>query len=177
MISEPRAPAVLTARPVETIADVELVRRIRNQSLDGLTKNAYPTTELEQIKYWLDNMASLRAWLYSVDMRQIIGRDGRFKHWIVTPGEYVQIIGYASLRRAEDRKLWSFMAVLPHFRGYGLGREIQHHHVRQTDEDVYDEILETNVASLRMTASSGDWRVIDRRDGLVYQISEARMRT
>jgi GNAT superfamily N-acetyltransferase len=151
---------------VDSLADIEAVRLIRNASLDGMTKNAYPTTELQQLRYWLANLDTLQAWLYYIEQAPIY------------PGGYPgsRVIGYASLRRDFFGKLWSFMAVVPEYRGQGYGKLIQHHHVRQTDENVYDEILETNVASLEMVRKSGDWRIIDRRDGLVYQVSEPSMR-
>lgn len=175
VIAEP-TPAVLTARPVETLADINLVRIIRNQSLDGMTRNAYPTTDLQQLRYWFDHLESLRAWLYTAQIFQVPERLDYYRQWVAAGCMVTRIIGYASLRRAEDGRLWSFMTVAPEFRGQGYGREIQRHHVRQTNEDVYDEILEGNAACLRMTASSGDWRVIERRDGLVYQVSEHAMR-
>lgn len=155
---------LVAARPVQSSEDIERVRLLRNASLDGMTKNAYPTRTGEQARYWAENKDRLQAWLY------LAFPDG-------DPFGRQIVVGYASLRRAEDGKLWSFMAVAPEYRGQGYGRAIQRHHVRQTDEDVYDEILETNTACLEMTRKSGDWRVIDRRGGLVYQLSEAGMRT
>lgn len=138
----------LTARPVHTDADVEMLRQIRNSGRTWMTRDTSEITPEQQEAWWkARGVAAGNVWLFS---------------------ESATDVGYGLLRR--DGRTWCSLAVLPAHQGRGYGTAIYRWLALAVGEAVWAEILADNTPSLRAALKAGfqlTWAA-DRVAVLVY---------
>lgn len=139
----------LTPTLVETDAQIEEFRRIRNTGVSTFTRNARAVTPEEHQRFWHEAGENLRAWIYADDSGVSVGVGSLHHH---------------------DGKLWETLCVLPTFAGRGYGTSILQHMLAQTQEPVWSAVLATNLAALAINERVGGWETADRRDGIVLQV-------
>ena len=125
----------LTARPVHTDEDVEMLRQIRNSGREWMTRDTAEITPEQQDKWWkARGVAAGNVWLFR---------------------ESATDVGYGLLRRDADGRLWCSLAVLKAHQGRGHGAAIYRWLALAVGETVWAEILADNTPSLRAAFRAG----------------------
>lgn len=122
----------MIARLVQTTADAECVRQLRNAGREWMTNDTHEITPEEQQNWWSHiNPTQVHLWLYDNE----------------------NTVGFGMLRW-EDNRWWLTLAVHPLWRGKGFGTSI-YQHLRQQTPEVWCRILENNIASLKAAQHAG----------------------
>lgn len=144
-------PIIAYARPpygwraVETDADVEALRQLRNAGHEWL-RDTHEIGEYEQRAWWLTrDTARLRAYLITDDAGETVGA------------------GVLSLRA--DR-WWITVLVTPDRRGQGIGTFVYRLLICASPGDVWAEIREDNDLSRRAATAAG-YQLAEQHDGLL----------
>jgi GNAT superfamily N-acetyltransferase len=136
----------LTARPVIDTEDVEWLRVIRNTCRLGFAHDSEPISQTAQEQWWAANQSNVIAYLYQ-DAETFI-------------------VGFALLRRTEDGRWWSSVAVLPPYSGRGYGGAMTAHIARQSPTGVtHGQARKDNPAACRLHHAR-DWECIGEDDRL-----------
>lgn len=136
----------LTADLIEDDQDVEMLRQIRNACKDGFAHDNTEITPQAQAAWWIVSCGAVRAWLY----------------WTVEAG----VVGYGLLRKTDDGRWWSSVAVLPSHAGHGYGGAITADLVRHSDQPTWGTARLDNPAAMRLHRAV-DWEEVERDDRLV----------
>jgi GNAT superfamily N-acetyltransferase len=125
------------------------LRVSRNACREGFSTDTAEISEEQQQAWWAANRDSVLAWLY---------QDG-----------HLEIVGYGLLRRTEDGRWWSSVAVLPQYTGKGYGKAITADIIRACPAAVvWATARRDNPAAVKLHDLS-DWEIIDGPDErLVY---------
>lgn len=125
----------MNERRVQTDADVETLRQIRNFGRQWMTRDSGEITADAQRAWWASacHDPSMDVWLFS---------------------EASTDIGYG-LVRLESGRLWCSLAVLPQFHQQGYGTAIYRWLALHETQDVWAEILADNTPSLRAALRAG----------------------
>ncbi len=136
----------LTPRRIETDADVQAMRELRNEGRAGFAHDQSYIQEERQRLWWATNKRHMIGWVYS--------------------GAAGKVLGYGLLRQTlDDGRWWSSVAVASWARGMGYGTQIMRHLVDEAPGRVWAEVLESNTASLRMHEPSR-WEVVGLENGV-----------
>lgn len=125
----------LVATPIVGPDDVELLRRIRNACKDGFAHDNDEISVPQQEAWWKRMCSSVKGWLY----------------W-----HGYKAVGYGLLRKTDDGRWWSSVAVLPESAGYGYGGAITADLIRRSDTRVWAEARLDNPAAMKLHRSA-DW--------------------
>lgn len=125
----------MNERRVQTDADVETLRQIRNSGRQWMTRDTHEITPEQQRAWWdaLDH-AGTKVWLFS---------------------ESATDIGYGLVRLEQPLRCWCSLAVLPRYRGQHYGTQIYRWLALSQAGDVWAEILADNTPSLRAALRAG----------------------
>lgn len=145
---------------VVTDNQIDWMRYLRNASIGTFSHDNNVISEEVQHAWWVANRGFVKAWLYLLkpDLDSM------------KPGNVYQsaIIGYGLVRRIYDGTWWNSLAVLPAYRGKGLGSFITADLVQKHEGVLYASVLRDNPAGLAMHHNS-DWEIIDGPDTrLIY---------
>ncbi len=147
----------LIPRRIETDADVQVMRELRNEGREGFAHDQSYIQEERQRLWWATNKRHMLGWLYSVLVTSVLPDDG---------SQIKATMGYGLLRQTlDDGRWWSSVAVAPWARGHGYGTQIMRHLVGEAPGRVWAEVLEHNTASLRMHEPSR-WEEVGLENGV-----------
>jgi GNAT superfamily N-acetyltransferase len=133
-----RTAVSLKAEPVETAAQVEWLRQIRNVCREGFSHDTAYITREQQGQWWFKNKRLVRAWLYREHTERLVG--------------------FGMLRRDEHDHEVSSVAVLPECAGKGYGGHITADIIRRAHGQVYGTARLDNPGALALHRAE-DWDV------------------
>ena len=129
---------------VQTIADVELLRRIRNECASWMTNTTTPISIDDQVKWWtyLDR-SKVACYLASAMC-------GPFDR-----GMMAWPVGFVVFATKEDGKLWITYGLTEEKRGQRWGPQLIEATQKMYREETWAEVLDINFASLATLQKCG----------------------
>jgi len=144
---------MLRAERVESVRQVELLRRVRNAAAGGYTSFNGQVQPLEQQHWWQSMHGSIRAWLYYADP---------------------DLVGYGLVRREPDGTWWNSIGVCPAYRGHGWGCSITADVLNRHRGTLHSAVRRDNPAAVKMHHFL-DWEEVSGPDdALLYLRSRGR---
>lgn len=143
----PDKSGVLLVMPVKELWQVEIMRQIYNQCLEGYTKQLEPIGEYEQQEWWS-------------------GQDGTRAYLYLPVREPWRFIGFSCLRALGDQAMSPIMGIKPDERGKGYGRAVVQHYIEMANMPMIGESLVGNTAINTINSQLG-WKVMREEDGVL----------
>jgi GNAT superfamily N-acetyltransferase len=132
--------------PLRGYHAVMQLRMIRNACREGFAHDNAEISHEQQLAWWQANKARVVGFLY----RDLFGFP----------------VGYGLVRRDDEGRWWSSVAVLPQYAGRGFGGAITAHVIRQCPAGVvYAQARKDNPAADRLH-NRRDWEVVGEDDRL-----------
>lgn len=128
----------LTARRVQSEADIQTMRLIRNECREGFAHFNGIISESEQRAWWDIEQGRVTAWLYEDEVQ----------FW--PHGRTPRVVGFGMLRRGHDGQLYTTCAIYPWCTGNNYGKAIMRHMSAQTAERLVGEARRDNPAACKL---------------------------
>jgi GNAT superfamily N-acetyltransferase len=134
--------------PIRGYHAVMQLRMIRNACRDGFAHHTAEIGHAEQLAWWTANKDRVVGFLY----RDLFGFP----------------VGFGLLRRTDDGRWWSSVAVLPAHAGKGFGGAITRHIVRQSPSGVVYAQARKDQPKAMALHNAADWEVVGEDNRLVH---------
>lgn len=159
----------IVGKLVETSADLEAMRIIRNGGREFMTEHKEEISFDEQQAWWLlKKTVSPKDFIARIYITRSVG--GISGVGAGVSGAFYPTVGYGLLSRREDDKLYISLAVHEGARLRGIGSYIYEDMAKCVTEDVYAVVLASNKAS-RCAAEKAGYLQIEQNDGRVLLVN------